>query len=73
MTMSRASVLVLVGFLVILIAFMGIPLSWLRILYPILGFVVVTVGFVMRSERIARERRAVEPPAPSNEKVSPVA
>jgi hypothetical protein len=78
--MSRSSILIIVGFLVALSTFAAIPLAWLRVILPILGLIVVIVGFLMRAERIAELRRNTpqaanhpEPGSPSPHDISPIA
>ncbi|OGG67712.1 hypothetical protein A3H77_01545 [Candidatus Kaiserbacteria bacterium RIFCSPLOWO2_02_FULL_56_11] len=63
--MSRSGILILVGLLTILAGFVGLPLAWLRVLLPIFGAIVIAIGFMMRTERIAALKR--EMPAPPND------
>jgi len=46
--MSRAYVLIILGVLIALAPFVGIPLSWLMWGFPIIGFVTAFIGFSMR-------------------------
>ena len=78
--MSRSSILIIVGLLVMLSTFLAIPLAWLRAALPILGLIVVIVGFMMRIERIAHLKRTTpgtdnspEPSTPSPHDISPIA
>lgn len=59
--MSRTSVLILLGVLVILVPFSGFPSSVRSLLAVILGVCVFGMGLSQR----AREARASEPPPPS--------
>lgn len=49
--MTRENVLILLGALVILAPFSGLPLSWLSFILPILGAGVVGIGILMRAVR----------------------
>lgn len=49
--MSRESVLILLGILVMLSPFLGIPLPWLSVLLPVLGLSVVVIGITYRGKR----------------------
>lgn len=61
--MSRESVLILVGALVILSPFVGLPLQVLAWVLPVLGLVVVGIGIALRSRRRKELRARVAPPA----------
>lgn len=49
--MSRESVLVLVGILIALSPFLGIPMPWLAIVLPLLGILVAVIGTSLRASR----------------------
>lgn len=55
--MNSPRALVLLGILTALSPFIGLPYSWLRVLLPILGIVIVVVAFRVRAIR----PRRVEP------------
>ena len=56
--MSRESLLILVGILVALSPFVGLPLVWLAFVTPFLGAVVVLIGFSL----VSRKRNMQSPP-----------
>lgn len=62
--MSRESLLVFAGVLILLGQFIGLPLSWLAFLFPVLGILVVSIGF-----SYARERKRA--PVPAHEAYPP--
>jgi hypothetical protein len=49
--MSRESVLVLLGVIVALSPFLGIPTTWLAIILPLLGVAVAVIGASLRVAR----------------------
>ncbi len=73
--MSRSSALILLGFLVVLAPFSGLPSNWLRTLIPVLGLGVIVVGFIVRAERVKSERdaHAPLPPTSSPHEISSIA
>jgi cytochrome c-type biogenesis protein CcmH/NrfF len=58
--MSRENLLILIGVLVTLSPFAGLPLTWLAWILPILGILVVIIGVTFY-----RSRRESEIPATS--------
>ncbi len=46
--MTRSNALLLLGALVILSPFSGLPLSWLEWLLPVLGAVIAGIGYTLR-------------------------
>ncbi len=65
--MSRESILVLFGLLIMALPFLGLPLLWLSILYPIIGALVALTGMTL----VRRKKRATvlihETPSPQTE------
>ncbi len=51
--MARSSILILLGALVVLTPYLGLPYSWLMALLPILGVCVILIGITLRSKRRA--------------------
>ena len=49
--MSRESLLVLIGILVVLSPFVGLPLTWLAVLVPVLGGMVALIGVTLVSRK----------------------
>lgn len=49
--MSRHTVLIILGVLIALTPYSGVPLSTLSIALPLLGLAVIVVGIVERAER----------------------
>ncbi|MBP9816777.1 MAG: hypothetical protein KBD05_02010 [Candidatus Pacebacteria bacterium] len=60
--MSRAGTLILLGILIALTPFIGLPLSLLAWVLPILGLLVLLTGVALR-RRMQAEERSAEPPA----------
>jgi len=56
--MSRTTTLIILGALVFLSPFAGLPLSWLSWFLPLLGLGVILAGLSLRQERVRAERRA---------------
>lgn len=48
--MSKKNIVTLLGVLVILSPFAGLPYSWLMVLLPLLGIGVVLTAFLMRKK-----------------------
>lgn len=46
--MSKKNIVTLLGVLVILAPFIGLPYSWLMVLLPLLGIGIVVTAFLMR-------------------------
>ncbi|MEJ0053565.1 MAG: hypothetical protein WDN10_02450 [bacterium] len=64
--MSRVSTLILLGVLVFLSPFSGLPVSWLSWFLPILGIAIVVAGLSLRQSRVRAEIRAsAAAPAPA--------
>ena len=63
--MSRTGTLVLLGILVALAPFVGLPLSVLAWVLPILGVMVLLTGISLRARRAPVEEPAPEPHEPS--------
>jgi cell division protein FtsW (lipid II flippase) len=55
--MSRESLLILLGLLVAVLPFLGLPLFWLSIGYPVIGALVVLIGLTLAR----RKKRATVP------------
>ena len=75
--MSHVTTLILLGVLVFLAPFSGLPISWLSWILPILGLCVIVSGLSLRQSRVRAEIRAaasVSAPAPtvSHEEISSV-
>ena len=51
--MTRGTILIILGVLVALSLFSGLPLSWLEIIIPILGLVIAFIGYLMRPRHSA--------------------
>jgi hypothetical protein len=48
MSMSRENILILLGLLVMLAPFSGLPISWLEFILPIIGLAVGAIGYSFR-------------------------
>ncbi len=53
-SMSRPQILVLLGCVVALGPFLGLPISWLEILMPVVGVIIISIAysFLPRKEKI---------------------
>ena len=49
--MHRESLLIVLGILVAIALFVGLPISWLRFILPALGILIVFIGFTLRNRR----------------------
>jgi len=49
--MSRESVLILLAALVVVAPFSGLPVSWLEIILPVIGALVLLIGISLRRSR----------------------
>lgn len=63
--MSRESVLVLLGLLIVLSPFVGLPLEILAWILPVLGFAVAGIGVALRSRRRKEQRIRLSVPVES--------
>lgn len=72
--MSRSSTLIVAGLLIIFFSFMGFPLAWLHVMLPILGLIVVGIGFLIRADHVRSARQETPPPpAPPFDGISSIA
>lgn len=63
--MSHESTLLLIGILVVLSPFLGLPYSWLMVIVPFLGVVVVALSIILRARNMrAPEVQEVTVPSP---------
>lgn len=70
--MSRSSVLILLGVLTTLTPFSGMPSHWHTILLPVLGLLVVCIGFLIRTDQVAALRKTMPaPPEMKNDATAP--
>ena len=54
--MSKETILVIVGILVVLSPFLGLPQSWLSLILPILGLVIISLAYLaMKGRRDASD------------------
>lgn len=53
--MTRESFLILLGVLVALSPFLGLPLTWLAVLLPLLGLITLGIGYTLRARLPRRE------------------
>lgn len=49
--MSKETTLIIVGVLVVLSPFLGLPESWLSVILPILGAVILVLGYLTFDRR----------------------
>ncbi len=64
--MSRESLLILIGTLVALSPFVGLPLAWLAFIVPALGGVTVLIGFSLSSRKKRESTSSYEETARGN-------
>lgn len=50
--MSRETMLIVLGVVISLTPFVGLPLSWRSAIIPILGALVVIIGITLRARRL---------------------
>lgn len=62
--MSKESSLFTVGVLVLISPFLGLPVSVLGFMLPILGIIILSVAYALRKERVKHEMPAEAPSAP---------
>lgn len=60
--MHRESILIVLGVLIFIAPYLGLPYSWLMVLLPAFGLLVLAVGLSIRMKR--RTRAAITPPEP---------
>ncbi len=53
--MSRETLLIALGVLIILSPYLGFPYSWLMVLLPVLGLATLGIAITLRLRRRARE------------------
>lgn len=58
--MSRTSTLILLGILIILAPFSGLPLALRSLLIVVFGICVLGIGFSLRSNEVQRIEKVVE-------------
>lgn len=56
--MSRSTALILLGVLIILTLFSGLPESWITTLLALFGVIVAFVGVAIRAESVKRAQQA---------------
>jgi hypothetical protein len=61
--MSRENLLIIFGLVVALAPFMGLPISWLSVLLPLCGVMVVIIGWTVRSRRKALSASQTDTPS----------
>jgi cytochrome c biogenesis factor len=60
--MHRSTFLILLGILVGLVSFMGLPYSWLMVLLPLFGLLIALLGYSLRLKKISAERAHIDTP-----------
>ncbi len=63
--MSRSSVLILVGILILFVPFSGTPSSWQTVLIVIFSIVVIGIGFLERTIHITHMKGTSSPVIPT--------
>ena len=53
--MSSESTLILFGLLVVVTPYSGVPIFWYAYILPVLGIVIIGIGFLFRSRRISSQ------------------
>jgi hypothetical protein len=63
--MSKEVTLSIVGVLVLVTPYLGLPMSWLAVLLPALGAIILVIAQIIRRQGTApQQRERVEPPLP---------
>jgi len=60
--MTRAHLLILLGLLVILAPFSGLPSSWLDVVLPLLGLTTLLIGYTLRPAKRKESTTSQEVP-----------
>ena len=60
MHMSRESLLIILGLVVAVALFIGLPLLWLSILFPFCGLVIAFVGFTLTRRKSMLQQSTYE-------------
>jgi ABC-type xylose transport system permease subunit len=72
--MSRSSTLITLGILIALSPFLGLPHAWLVIVLPVLGFLTLLIGYLLRKGQVAATTETpIAPFTSSNDTPSAVA
>ncbi len=58
--MSSESTLILFGLLVVVTPYSGVPIFWYAYILPVLGIVIIGIGFLFRSRRVSSENNATQ-------------
>lgn len=70
--MSHESTIFLLGILIALTPFLGLPYSWLMVIVPVLSVLTALFAILARARRLADAHVAVRAPAPLNETSSTI-
>ena len=62
--MTRESLLILLGALLIISPFLGLPYTWLMVIVPVLALCVLIIGMTLRVKRSRASSRAEVAPPP---------
>jgi asparagine N-glycosylation enzyme membrane subunit Stt3 len=57
--MSKEVLIILLGLLIALMPYLGFPGSWKNVLSIVIGIAIAGLGFVVRQERIWKEREEI--------------
>ncbi len=58
--MSSESTLILFGLLVVITPYSGVPTFWYTYILPILGIVIIGIGFLFRSRRVSSQSNTTQ-------------
>lgn len=61
--MSRESTLLILGVVIILAPFLGLPYAWLMVIEPLLGLGVIALAILVRARRMTEEHPLPPPPS----------
>lgn len=64
--MSRASLLILIGVLIALSPFSGLPMAWLSFALPVLGLLTLAIGISFRPKKSAPTNPSHEASVPAS-------
>ncbi len=58
--MSSESTLILLGILVVITPYSGVPTFWYAYILPTLGIIIIGIGFLFRSRRVSHENNPTQ-------------
>ena len=63
--MTRPQILIVLGFLIVLAPFSGLPTSWLELMLPVVGIVVIAIAYSFVPKKTPSVSRVSEEVSPA--------